>query len=102
MAKISAIASENPTLARIFATKEATVASSDNSQVHFLKNLNRLLDLPGVLGVKTGTTPAAKENLVTLLARDGHRILIVVLGSDDRFGETQSLINWTFDNFIWE
>lgn len=102
LAKIAEAASQNPSLARIFATQDAIVASIDNQSVHHLKNLNKLLGLPGVLGIKTGTTPAAKENLVTLVQRDEHRILLVVLGSDDRFGETRNLINWTFDNFSWE
>jgi D-alanyl-D-alanine carboxypeptidase len=102
LAKIAAIAAENPQLARVFVTKETSVTSIDRANVHQLKNLNKLLDLPGVLGIKTGFTPAAKENFVGLIERDNHRILTVVLGSDDRFGETQKLMDWVFANFIWE
>lgn len=102
LAKISVLASDNPQLSRVVATKQAEVASIDRSVIHNLKNLNRLLALPGVLGIKTGTTPLAKENLVGLIERDNHRILTVILGSKDRFGETEKLIDWVFSSFTWD
>ncbi len=58
--------------------------------------------MPGVLGMKTGTTPLAKENLVGLIEKNNHIILTVVLGSDDRFGETERLMDWAFSNFAFE
>lgn len=102
LAKISLLAMENPQIARVVSTKEAQVASVDKSVIHNLKNLNKLLGESGVLGIKTGFTPEAKENLIGFVDRDSHKILTVVLGSDDRFGETQNLIDWTFSNFIWK
>lgn len=101
LAKIAALAVTDYQIARIVATRETSVASVDKTVIHQLKNLNKLLDVPGVKGIKTGTTPAAKENLIGLVERDNHQILTVVLGSDDRFNETQKLIDWTFTNFIW-
>ncbi|MFH0937128.1 MAG: D-alanyl-D-alanine carboxypeptidase family protein [Candidatus Daviesbacteria bacterium] len=101
LAKIAAKASTDYQIARVVATKETTVASLDKTVIHQLKNLNKLLDEPGVMGIKTGTTPAAKENLVALIERDGHKILTVVLGSEDRFGETEKLVDWTYANFTW-
>lgn len=89
-------------LARIFATKETSIVSLDKKYVHNLQNLNKLLSqVYGVLGVKTGYTDAAKENLVTLVEREGKRVLIVVLGSDDRFGESTKLIDWVYINYEW-
>lgn len=89
-------------LTRVFATKETQVVSLDKRYTHGLSNLNKLLSqVSGVLGVKTGYTQSAKENLVTLVSRDGHRVLTVVLGSDDRFGETTELIEWVYQNFTW-
>lgn len=102
LSKIATLASKNSQLARIFATKETSVASVDKTTIHPLKNLNKLLNTPGVLGIKTGTTPEAKENLVGLVERNNHKILTVVLGSDDRFGETEKLVEWTYANFVWE
>lgn len=102
LAKITQEALKNYQLARIFATKETNIISLDKKYTHQLRNLNRLLSqVKGVLGVKTGFTQGAKENLVTLVDRDSHQILTVVLGSDDRFGETTSLIEWAYENFTW-
>lgn len=102
MAKIAEEALKDPQLARIFATKDTEVVSWDKKYKHELHNLNKLLSqVSGVLGVKTGYTQQAKENLVTLVDRDGRRILTVVLGSDDRFGESTKLIEWVYSNFDW-
>jgi len=101
LAKIASLAIENSQLARVVSTKETSVASIDKTTIHSLKNLNKLLDEPGVLGIKTGTTPLARENLVGLVERDGHKILTVVLGSNDRFRETDKLVNWVYSNFVW-
>lgn len=95
-------ASKNQNLLNVVGTKQSVVASVDGDTIHNLKNINALLGVDGVIGFKTGFTPAAKENLVSLIQRDHGRILIVVLGSADRFGETEKLIKWVDSNFIWE
>lgn len=102
LAIITQEAIKDPQLARIFATKETDIISLDKKFQHKLLNLNTLLSqIPGVLGIKTGKTNAAKENLITLVERDKHKLLFVILGSDDRFGETTSLIDWAYSNFEW-
>lgn len=102
LAQISEEALKDPVLSRIFATKETSIMSLNKKYTHELNNLNKLLaSVKGVLGIKTGTTEEAKENLVTLIDRENHRVLIVLLGSTDRFGETTSLIDWTYTNFEW-
>jgi len=93
----------NHYLRKTVSTKEETVSSSDGKFKHKLVNLNELVgEVDGVLGVKTGWTEYAKENLVTYVDRDGKKIIIAVLGSDDRFGETKTLINWIYDNYEWK
>lgn len=102
LAKITEEALKNYQLSRIFATKNTNIVSLDKKYTHQLFNLNKLLsDVSGVLGVKTGTTEAAKENLVTLVERNNHRVLLVILGSNNRFGETTKLIDWVYSNFTW-
>lgn len=101
--RLSIIAMQNPTFASIVSQKTAVVESVDKRFVHELKNTNKLLfkDM-GVKGVKTGWTENARENLVTYIERDGRRIIIALLGSQDRFGETEELINWIFNKFEWQ
>ncbi len=103
LSQITEEALKNPDLTKVFATKQTEIFSIDKKISHNLVNLNILLTkLKGVLGVKTGYTDIAKENFVGLVNRDGHRILTVVLGSDDRFGETSQLVEWTYSSFTWQ
>lgn len=102
LAKITEEALKYPQLARIFATRQTDIVSLDKKYEHKLNNLNILLSqIPGVMGIKTGKTEAAKENLITLVEREKHKILFVLLGSDNRFLETTRLIDWAYSNFEW-
>jgi D-alanyl-D-alanine carboxypeptidase len=93
----------NTTFKMIVGTKNKTVSSIDGQIVHKLKNINQLLGtVEGVEGVKTGWTENAKENLVTYINRNDKKIMIVLLGSSDRFGETKKLIDWLYNNYTWE
>jgi D-alanyl-D-alanine carboxypeptidase (penicillin-binding protein 5/6) len=103
LAVVAKVAMQNPTFAQIVGTKEKTVKSVDGRFMHRLVNINRLLgEVPGVLGVKTGWTENARENLVTYVERGDRKVMTVVLGSSDRFGETKELIEWIFNNYTWE
>lgn len=103
LVRASEVAMRNPLFAQIVGTKETTVSDITGVNVYKIKNINELLGVvPGVLGVKTGWTENARENLVTYIDRDGHKIMIAVLGSSDRFGETKELIDWIFANYKWE
>lgn len=100
---IARVAMQNPTFARMVETKSIIVKSIDGKFVHNLENINELLGVvPGLKGVKTGWTENSGECLVTYTERNGHAIVTVVLGSADRFGESQSLIEWAFTNHRWE
>lgn len=94
---------KNETFAEIVGTEVVTLQSEDGEITHTLRNINELLGtVPGVKGVKTGWTENAGECLVTVTERDGHTIITVVLGSEDRFGESKKLIDWAFANHRWE
>lgn len=101
--RIAEIAMKNVRFASIVGTKEKIVYSIDGRIPHRLTNINELLgEVPGVLGVKTGWTEEARENLVTYIERGSKRVMIAIMGSQDRFGETKELIEWIFDNYSWE
>jgi serine-type D-Ala-D-Ala carboxypeptidase (penicillin-binding protein 5/6) len=103
LTRIALEAMKNPRFSDIVKQKEKYVASTDGNIIHKLVNTNELLgEVPGVLGVKTGFTENARENLVTYMERDGHKVMIALLGSQDRFGETKEVINWVFGNYEWE
>lgn len=96
-------AMKNKTFAEIVGTEEKIVKSIDGRFTHRLKNINKLLgQVEGVKGVKTGWTENARENLVTYVERDQRKVMVVVLGSSDRFGETKELIDWIYNNYTWQ
>lgn len=92
----------NAKLGTVYSTKETSVTSVDKIHLHRLNNLNKLLDVDGVIGIKTGTTEMAGESLVGLVERNNQTILTVMLNSKDRFGETKSLLDWIFSNYTWQ
>lgn len=103
LARLGSVALGNRVIAKMVAIPQITVSDVTHTYFHPLKNVNELLGkIPGVGGIKTGWTAEAGENLITLFERDGHRLIIVVLKSADRFGDTMRLIDWIFKNVTWE
>lgn len=102
LARLATSALKNPLFAKIVATKNITVSDVDRKHWHNLENLNKLLwDEPGASGVKTGYTKKAGENLVAQVERNGHRVLAVILKSEDRFSDSKKLFAWAFGNYEW-
>ncbi len=72
-------------------TKEKVVFDLSGNN-YKIKNLNKLLGFDGVDGIKTGFTEGAGQVLVTSKLEKDHTIIIVVMGSEDRFLDTQKLL----------
>ena len=67
-----------------------------------MTNLNPFMDVyPGGDGVKTGFTYEAGPTFIGSAVRDGRRLYVVLLDSQDRFGEAGALLNWAFDAYRW-
>lgn len=79
----------------------STSITSANGYIYPLKNTNILLDGTTTLGVKTGTTPSAKECLIVLTKVEGKEVLYVILGANDRFLEARNLFKWTDLGYNW-
>lgn len=103
LALISSFALKNPTFQKIVSTPFYTVTDVTGKKVHSFKNVNTLLGkVWGVDGIKTGWTELAEECLVASANRNGKRVLTIVLASQDRFGETEYLIEWAYASHRWE
>lgn len=103
LAILGEAALNNKTIAKMVGIPEITISDVTHTYFHQLKNVNELLGkVPGVGGIKTGWTEEAGENLITLVERNGHRVITIVLHSQDRFGDTSKLIDWVFGNYQWE
>lgn len=62
-------------------------------------NTNKLLDIEGYEGVKTGTTTPAGNCLVASATRGDERLIVVVLGStsiDSRYADARNLFRWAW------
>lgn len=98
---IAAVAIQDPTVAEIVSLQETNTVGL-NMRPHKLSNINQLVGkVPGVMGVKTGWTLNSGESVVTYINRDGKKVMIALMGSADRFGETETLINWIYENYSW-
>lgn len=103
LTRLASIALTNKTISKMVAIPQITVSDVTHTYYHPLKNINELLGkIPGVAGIKTGWTEEAGENLVTLIDRDSHKLIVVVLHSRNRFIDTTKLIDWIFANYRWE
>lgn len=103
LARLTTYALNNSFFLKIVSIPEITVPNYNFTKWYRLKNINKLLsEIPGVFGVKTGYTEEAGECLITTVWKNQRKILIVILKSKDRFGETTYLIDWVFNNFYWQ
>lgn len=90
----------NPFLSSIVTQNSATIHTIDGKKTIVLQNTNELLSqIEGIKGIKTGWTENAGECLVTYIDRD-FDIITVMLDSQDRFGETQKIIEWVYANAV--
>jgi D-alanyl-D-alanine carboxypeptidase (penicillin-binding protein 5/6) len=89
-------------LRQVVGTRHSSITNRVGTNQYWFYNTNLLLGTePGVVGLKTGTTDLAGEALITQVERDGKRVLIVVLGSKDRYSDTKKTINWIFSHYQW-
>lgn len=98
MARLASYAIENPTFVEVTSTKYKTIYSSNFGIPYSLTNLNKLLGIDGVTGIKTGTTEGAGEVLVTSVSKNSHTYIIIVMDSTDRFYDTSLLLNYIDTN----
>lgn len=57
-------------------------------------NINSLVNDPGFLGGKTGTSEKARQNAVAIFSSDRLKTVVVILGSRDRDREIAQLLEW--------
>ena len=103
LAKLARDAVANPLISKIVATKTIVLTDVSGIKTYYVENINKLLgEVDGVEGVKTGHTEAAGEILLTKATRAGNTIIVVVLDSQDRFDDSEKLIEWAFANYHWQ
>ncbi len=81
-------------LLRITRAASATIIEQRSGQFRILRNINEFAEVDGFEGGKTGYTDEARGNLISLFRVGEHKLLIAILGSNDRFGDTRKLYDW--------
>jgi len=104
MATLLLHAWRDPLLGIFLRAKSLNVTSVDGKIEHRLMTTDRLLgERTDVLAGKTGFTDAAGQSLAIVAEKDNaHPVIAVLLGSSDRFGDMNNLLNWTFWAYDWK
>jgi serine-type D-Ala-D-Ala carboxypeptidase (penicillin-binding protein 5/6) len=92
LARLASKALDNEIFAKVVSTKTREINDITGENKYFLRNLNVLLGVQGVNGVKTGYTAEAGQVLVTSKKEGTHTLIIVVMNSQDRFFDTSKLL----------
>lgn len=102
LARLAKVVVANPLIAKIVSTKSTVVTDVTGNRTYALDNVDKLLGVvAGLEGVKTGQTEGSLGIFISKITRDGNTIIMSVLGSNDRFGDTEKFIDWVFKNHIW-
>lgn len=100
LARLCSFAMKDSHFAQIVSTREK-VFSTVAGNIYNVVNINKLLGVNGVIGIKTGQTTGAGGVLTTAKIEDGKMYIAVVMQSTDRFGDTQSLLNLLTKNISY-
>lgn len=88
--------SNSPLFNTVVSTFQKEIPKTDTHKYFFLENETNLISsYPGVKGVKTGFTPEAGLCLITYLDYKGHRIIGILLGSNNRRQEMKDLLDYS-------
>jgi D-alanyl-D-alanine carboxypeptidase (penicillin-binding protein 5/6) len=104
LARLAQVAFANPQFRKLVSTPQrgATVDSVTGYKRNVVwRNTNQLLGTEGYDGIKTGTTGAAGNCLVSTAERNGRRLIVVVLGAtstESRYTDTRNLFRWAWND----
>lgn len=94
LARLATVAMRRAQIAALVGRPQVEVATAGRERVLRVKNTNALIgNFPGVVGVKTGQTRRAGQNLIALAEKDGHRVLLVLLGARERWWNAHGILS---------
>lgn len=99
LARITAYGLKNPEFKKIVSTYQTTIPGSEEGQVRYLTNHNKLLKrYPGCIGVKTGFTKKSGRCLVSAAERNGVTLVAVTLSAPDDWNDHTKMLDFGFEN----
>ncbi len=88
------ILKEKPEIFEYVKSKEMWAVELKSNLTKFFTNINYFSGREDFLGGKTGFIDSSGENLLSVFNYQGHKILVIVLGSENRFSDTETLFEW--------
>jgi D-alanyl-D-alanine carboxypeptidase len=85
---------EHPEILEKTARPAITITDTTTGAQRNLLSNNKFAGMTEFIGGKTGYTNEAHGNLLSIFEYGNRRFLSVVFGSEDRFGDTEKLIQW--------
>lgn len=94
---------KHPELLEITRQKSVRILDLSKNSEKELLNINNFAfnGHPDFVGGKTGFTDEAGGNLLSIFDHQGKKVLVIVFGTEDRFGETEKLYNWVQSAFAF-
>jgi serine-type D-Ala-D-Ala carboxypeptidase (penicillin-binding protein 5/6) len=88
------ITEKKPEIFDLTKHKEISIVELESKVVKFLRNINYFSNHTDFLGGKTGFIELSGENLLSIFNYKGNNILIIVLGSNNRYSDTENILGW--------
>ncbi|MDD5431316.1 MAG: serine hydrolase [Candidatus Pacebacteria bacterium] len=79
--------------------KEMSFIELSTNTAKFFANINIFAGREDFLGGKTGFIESSEQNLLSLFSHKGRKILLIILGSEDRFSDTGTLLEWIKNSY---
>jgi D-alanyl-D-alanine carboxypeptidase len=99
MAMLTRSAMDSPVFRALAVARDYETPRGRGYEVY---NLNQLLwRYPGADGVKIGYTPAAGRTIVASASRDGRRVYVALMRSNDIYADSTVLLDWAFASHSW-
>lgn len=83
----------NPEFFKTTSIKKDYITEQKTGKRRTISNINEFAGQSNFIGGKTGFTEESQGNLLSIFKVDGQPLVIVILGSQDRFGETRKILN---------
>lgn len=88
-----------PDILSITRTPQVYITEQNTGKQVLVKSINEFAGEPDFIGGKTGHTTEADGNLLSLFQYDGHAVLVLVLGTANRFDNSEALYSWFKANY---
>lgn len=105
MTKLARNALKEELIWAITTEKSTSVSSVDGKIKHNIESTNQLFGvIPDVVGGKTGYTDGALGCMILIVDIPGKndKIINIVLGSKERFTDTQKMVDWVKSSYSWQ